>query len=135
MNRIPHLFRRCYLHIFDTKEELDHTLIDICKDIAVDGKICTIVFASEFSDIDFIDMFLDHVEGMNLEQLAKASLGFANVNSWTFEQISDNIKACAASGCKMVILVGDCVRSVNRYDALAEELGISMLAMDINHNK
>lgn len=135
MAQIPHLTGRCHLHIFDTKEDLDCTLRDICIDVAVNGKISTAVFATDYSDIEFGRLFIDYFGENNIQKVTAAPLAFKNVETESFEGISDSIRSCAANGCKLVILEGGCVKGVDRYDSLAEELSIAMLAIDINHNK
>ena len=134
MNMIPSIFRRCYLHLFDTKKELDSTLLDICVDIAVNHKINTTVFSTEFTGEEFANLFIDYYGEKNINKVTEAPLSFTNIKSESFDEISGIIRSCVAIGCKLVILVGDYVRIIDRYNELAEELNISMLAMDINHN-
>lgn len=134
MNRIPTIFRRCFLHLFNTKKDLDSTLLDICVDIAINHKINTIVFSTGFTEIEFARMFINYYGEKNINKVTGAPLFFKKISSESFDEISDIIRSCTATGCKLAILVGDCVQSIDRYNELAEELNISMLAMDINHN-
>lgn len=143
MNRIPTLFQKCYLHIFETEEECNKTVMGICSDLAVNSKIPVAYFTSRHTEVEFCKLLLDHCGYDSVDKLSKSPISIVgNVKTKSIETSLDILidilstirQLVRAKGCKLIILDGF-VHITDPFAALAEELNISMLAVDIKNNQ
>lgn len=125
----------CMLELYDDNIALESSLTDVCIDSAIKEGLFTTVFSSEHTEIEFGRLFIEKFGDEGITKVTSSHLCFKNVNHQPLERIYPDIRACAAAGCKLVILVGDCVRNIPDYDNLAEDLSIALLAMDTRYAK
>lgn len=137
------IYRDCPLHTFETEEECDRTMMDICSFIAIDAGIPMAYFTSRHTDVQFCKLLLDYSESENIVKLSKAPISIVgNVKTKSIETSLDILmdilntirQLVRAKGCKLIILDGF-VHITDPFAALAEELNISMLAVDIKNNQ
>lgn len=122
----------CLIRVYENKGDLEYALTCFSTDSAVKERISTTVFSSEHTDLEFTRTIIENFGDVRM--VSSSRLSFKNVKHLSFEEICSDIRACAGAGCKLVILIGECVRNIPGYDALAEELGISMLALAIKQH-
>lgn len=137
------IYRDCPLHTFETEEECDRTMMDICSYIAIDAGTPIAYFTSRHTEVEFCKLLLDYCGYDSVDKLSKSPISIVgNVKTKSIETSLDILidilstirQLVRAKGCKLIILDGF-VHITDPFAALAEELNISMLAVDIKNNQ